>query len=134
MDTKVLNPNRAQVDPTAYDLDASTQAKLLHLPDRAHVEHELSKYPPATQRRWVANPALEFLLQNWLHGLTAGSVGASGASGSSGSNGPVAPAPTQGTQAPQDDPVGNYIYSNTQVTFFRSVYRRISPFVESIPQ
>jgi hypothetical protein len=55
-----------------HEIDNSVAARILRRPDRAILETELSKYNAAAQRRWVANPALEWLLQTFLGDVTRG--------------------------------------------------------------
>lgn len=53
----------------SYSIEASVAEKILGRRDRAQLENELSKYPEATQKRWVANPAVEGLLQKYINDL-----------------------------------------------------------------
>lgn len=55
-----------------HPIDPSVQEKLLPRRDRAKVEAKLSEYPLAAQKRWVANPMLEFLLQSYTNSLIGG--------------------------------------------------------------
>jgi hypothetical protein len=57
---------------TMHDLDNSVAARILRRPDRARLEQELSRYDHAAQKRWLANPALEWLLQSVLLNVTRG--------------------------------------------------------------
>ena len=62
-----------------YALDPTVQEKILHRKDRAAVEAKLAQYPLEQQKRWVANPIVEWLLESYLQNLTRG-VAATGSS------------------------------------------------------
>lgn len=57
-----------------YELDTSVEARILYRGDRARVEQKLREFPPQQQRRWVANPLLEWLLQTYTNQLIGGMV------------------------------------------------------------
>lgn len=95
---------RSPVEPdTAFDkgsayikmhsIEPTVAEKILKRPDRAQIEAELTNYPHAQQKRWVANPLLEWLLQSFQANLTRGagqgpvgspSAAVSGAAGAAG--------------------------------------------------
>jgi len=54
-----------------YELDNSVAARILRRPDRPQLEAELQKYDPAAQKRWVANPAVEWLLQSFIGSIAS---------------------------------------------------------------
>lgn len=100
-----------QPSPKMYSIDTRVTEKILHRPDREQLEESLSHYPPAAQRRIVANPRLEGLLQGFINNLLATHTDAAGAV-SGGKDVPVRspesqrpPVPVQQTQdaAPEDE-------------------------------
>ena len=53
----------------SYNLDPIVEEKISERRDRHNLEHELRKYTPETQKRWVANPAVEGILQSYINSL-----------------------------------------------------------------
>ena len=76
-----------------HHVDPAVVEKILGRPDRSQLEAELAKYPPAQQKRWVANPLLEWLLQSFHANLTKSAVHTPGshAPGRSTAVSPVSP-------------------------------------------
>lgn len=57
-----------------YEVDLAVQEKIAGRSDRHRLQNELSKYPPDVQKRWVANPVVEYLIQNYMNRLVSGIV------------------------------------------------------------
>ena len=64
----VLTDARAQ-NVMAYQISPGVSEKLISNPKRAEIEQKLSEYTPQTQKRWVANPLLEALLQGYMNSI-----------------------------------------------------------------
>ena len=55
-----------------YDLDSTVEAKLVGRSDRVAIEQKLREMPPEQQRRWMANPIVEWLIQSYMNQLVGG--------------------------------------------------------------
>lgn len=57
-----------------YQLDPDVEEKLVHHRDRARLEAKLREYPPDEQRKWMANPAVSFILHSFMNQLLGGII------------------------------------------------------------
>lgn len=64
---------------TKYSLDPVAKEKLdekwsYSVEKRKKVHKKLEEYPPSTQKQWVANPMMQFIIQGYLNNMHANFV------------------------------------------------------------